>query len=83
FWAASTIHYEQRELRDRAFANTAAQARTYADQIERNISQLDYIMQSLLFYRQKNGGALRLEEQVDAGLVPAAARISISVFDQY
>ncbi|MBV0881691.1 EAL domain-containing protein [Noviherbaspirillum sp. L7-7A] len=82
FWAASTIHYEQRDLHDRAFANTSAQARTYADQIERSIGQLDYIMQSLLFYRQKNGGALRLEEQVDAGLVPAAARISISVFDQ-
>ncbi|MFL6720172.1 MAG: diguanylate cyclase domain-containing protein, partial [Burkholderiaceae bacterium] len=82
FWATSTIHYEQRDLRDRVFASTSAQARTYADQIERSIGQLDYIMQSLLFYRQKNGGALHLEEQVSAGLVPAAARISISVFDQ-
>lgn len=82
FWAASTIHYEQRDLRDRAFADTSAQARTYADQIERSIGQLDYIMQSLLFYRQANGGALRLEEQVSAGLVPVAARISVSVFDQ-
>ena len=81
-WAASTIHYEQRDLRNRAFANASAQARTYADQIDRSIGQLDYLMQSLLFSWQKNGGALHLEEQVNAGLVPAAARISISVFDQ-
>lgn len=83
FWAASTIHYEQRDLRERAFTTASAQARIYADHIDRSIGQLDYIMQSLLFHWQKNGGALQLEEQVSAGLVPAAARISISVFDQY
>lgn len=81
-WAGSTIRYEQRDLRDRAFASASAQARTYADQIDRSIGQLDYLMQSLLFSWRKNGGALHLEEQVNAGLVPAAARISVSVFDR-
>jgi diguanylate cyclase (GGDEF)-like protein len=82
FWAASTIHHEQRDLRASAFASTSAQAHTYADQIDRSIGQLDYIMQSLLFHWYKDGGALHLEEQVNAGLVPAAARISISLFDR-
>ena len=83
FWAASTIHHEKTDITERAYTTTAAQARTYADHIERSIGQLDYIMLSLLFQWQKNGGALKLEDQVNAGLVPKAARISITVFDRW
>ena len=82
FSAASTIHFERKALQERAYAETAAQARSYADHIERSIGQLDYIMLSLMYHWQKNGGALNLEEQVAAGLVPKAARITVTVFDQ-
>lgn len=80
-WALSTIHREESSSRERAYDALAAQARTYADQIERTVGQLDYILLSLKFQWQKNGGTLRLEEQVEAGLVPQAARISVTVVD--
>jgi hypothetical protein len=80
-WAWSTIHHEKDEIRQRAYITAAAQAHTYAEQIERMIGQLDYIMLSLQFQWQKNGGKLNLEEQVNAGLVPKNTQIAISVFD--
>lgn len=78
----STIQHEKSAITERAFGSVAAQAQTYADQLERNVSQLDYILLSLKFHWQKSGGALNLEEQVDAGLVPKAAKISITLIDQ-
>jgi diguanylate cyclase (GGDEF)-like protein len=83
FWALSTIHHERNGLRERTYITAAAQARTYAEQIERTIGQLDYIMLSLQFQWQKNGGTLNLEEQVSAGLVPKDAQIAISVFNRH
>lgn len=81
-WVASTVDQEKSGIRKHAYSAIAAQARTYAEQIERNIGQLDYILRSLQFQWQKNGGALNLEEQVYAGLVPEAAKISITMVDR-
>lgn len=81
-WAVPSIYQEKNHLRERAYIMAAAQAQTYADQIERTIGQLDYILLSLKFQWQKNGGVLNLEEQVDAGLVPKAAKISVTVLDR-
>jgi diguanylate cyclase (GGDEF)-like protein len=81
-WSLSTIQHEETEIRESAYFAASAQARTYAEQLERSIGQLDYIMLSLQFHRQKSGNALRLEEQVEAGLVPKSSQISISVFDR-
>ncbi|MBK4735259.1 bifunctional diguanylate cyclase/phosphodiesterase [Noviherbaspirillum pedocola] len=82
-WAASTVHHEKHELLERARITTAAQARTYAEQIERTIGQLDYIMLSLHYQWRQNGGWLNLEDQVKAGLVPEDAKLSITVFDRH
>jgi diguanylate cyclase (GGDEF)-like protein len=81
-WGLTTIEREQADIRKQAYASAASQARTYAEQVERNIGQLDYILRSLQFNWQKNGGALNLEEQVYAGLVPKAARITVTIFNQ-
>jgi diguanylate cyclase (GGDEF)-like protein len=81
-WGLTTIEREQADIRKHAYASAAAQARTYAEQVERNIGQLDYILHSLQFHWQKNGGALNLEEQVYAGLVPKAAGITVTILDQ-
>lgn len=81
-WAVPSIYQEKNHLRERAYIMAAAQAQTYADQIERTIGQLDYILLSLKFQWQKNGGVLNLEEQVDAGLVPKAAKLSVTVLDR-
>jgi diguanylate cyclase (GGDEF)-like protein len=81
-WAVPSIYQEKNHIQERAYMTAAAQARIYADQIERTISQLDYILLSLKFQWQKNGGVLNLEEQVDAGLVPKATKISVTVLDR-
>lgn len=81
-WAVPSIYQEKKHIRERAYIMAAAQAQTYADQIERTIGQLDYILLSMKFQWQKNGGVLNLEEQVDAGLVPKAAKISVTVLDR-
>jgi diguanylate cyclase (GGDEF)-like protein len=82
-WAAWTVHSERAGIRNRAYVTAVAQARTYADQIGRSIGQLDYIMLSLQFHWQKNGGRLNLQEQLQAGLVPKATQISLWMFDQH
>jgi uncharacterized protein YggE len=78
-WSVLSIQHEEREIRESAYSAASAQARTYAEQLERSIGQLDYIMLSLQFHRQKSGNAVRLEEQVEAGLVPKSSQISISI----
>lgn len=82
-WAGSTMEQETSAMMNRAASAASAQARTYAEQIDRNISQLDYILRSLQFHWQKDGGTLSLEEQVYSGLVPEAAKISITVVDRF
>nr|WP_314621817.1 EAL domain-containing protein [uncultured Noviherbaspirillum sp.] len=81
-WGLTTIDREQAEIRKHAYVSASVQARSYAEQVDRNIGQLDYIVRSLQFNWQKNGGALNLEEQAYAGLVPKAAKITVTIFDQ-
>jgi diguanylate cyclase (GGDEF)-like protein len=81
-WIGSTLHRETHETRAHAYQAASTQARTYAEQIDRSIAHLDYIMQSLQFQWQENGGRLNLEKQLNAGLVPKAAQISVTLFDR-
>ena len=83
FLSMSTIRHETKEINARAHKAAAAQAQTYAEQIERTIGQLDYIILNLRFQWQENGGKLNLEKQLDAGLVPKKVEISLSVFDRH
>jgi len=79
-WASATMHQEVNRLREQAQLTVATNARMQAEQIERTIGHLDYIMQSLQFQWQENNGRLNLEKQMEAGLVPKAAQISVTVF---
>lgn len=81
-WALTTIRHEEGSLRERAFGAASAQASAAAEQLERSIGQLDYIMLSLQFHWLKSAGRLHLEEQLQAGLVPQSTEISISIFNQ-
>ena len=82
FWGLTTIGREQEDIKRHAYASALAQARSYAEQAERNIGQIDYILRSLQFSWQRNGGVLNLEEHVSAGLVPKAAGLSVTILDQ-
>lgn len=81
-WGLATIEREQEDIKKHAYASATAQARSYAEQVERNIGQMDYILRSLQFNWQRNGGVLNLEEHVSAGLVPKAAGLSVTILDQ-
>jgi diguanylate cyclase (GGDEF)-like protein len=81
-WATATIRHEQNAILERSRISVEAQARTYAEQIDRTIGQIDYIMRSLQFHWLKTGGALDLEEQVKAGLVPLDVHMSVTIFSE-
>jgi len=66
------MNREKNHLRERAQHTVVTNARMQAQQIERTISHLDYIMQSLQFQWQESNGKLNLEKQMEAGLVPKA-----------
>ena len=79
FWM---MENEKRAISQRAFANASAQSKAYAEQLDRIIGQIDYIMLSLKYHWQKSAGDVLLEEQVKQGLVPAAAGLSITIVDR-
>lgn len=81
-WVVATLHREEKEIWERASLSVETQAQTYSDQIDRTIGQLDYIMQILHSQWQENGGKLNLEKQFNAGLLPKAAKMSITIFDR-
>ena len=81
-WTSWIIAQEKRAIDERAFATAAAQSRAYAEQLDRIIGQIDYIMLSLKYHWQQTAGSVRLEEQVSQGLVPASAGLSVTIVDR-
>jgi diguanylate cyclase (GGDEF)-like protein len=81
-WVLWVIDHENAAIRDRLHMSAAAHARASSEQIERSIGQIDYLMLSLKYHWQKSGGAVDLEDQVQAGLVPQSTGLSVTVFDR-
>ncbi|RYE76214.1 MAG: hypothetical protein EOO80_13530, partial [Oxalobacteraceae bacterium] len=81
-WVVWLIAHDKAVLQDKLFLSAAAQARASSEQIERSIGQIDYLMLSLVYHWQKTGGAVDLEEQVRAGLVPKSTDLSVSIFNE-
>ena len=81
-WALWMVEHEKRAIDERAFATAAAQSRAYADQLDRIVGQVDYIMLSLKYHWQQTAGDVNLEEQVSQGLVPVSAGMSVTIMDR-
>ena len=81
-WALWMVELEKRAIDERAFATAAAQSRAYADQLDRIVGQVDYIMLSLKYHWQQTAGDVNLEEQVNQGLVPVSAGMSVTIMDR-
>jgi diguanylate cyclase (GGDEF)-like protein len=81
-WVTWVSVHEKTAIRERLFISAAAHARASSEQIERSIGQIDYLMLSLKYHWQKSGGAVDLEEQVRAGLVPRTTDLTVSIFDR-
>jgi diguanylate cyclase (GGDEF)-like protein len=81
-WAYWMIDHEKRAIGERAFSSAAAQSRAYADQLDRIIGQVDYIMLSLKYHWQQTHGGVNLEEQVRQGLVPVSPGLSVTIINR-
>lgn len=81
-WAHWLIENEKRAVGERAFSGAAAQSRAYAEQLDRIIGQVDYIMLSLKYYWQQSSGGVRLEDQVRQGLVPVSPGLIVTIVNR-
>ncbi|MBK4737743.1 bifunctional diguanylate cyclase/phosphodiesterase [Noviherbaspirillum pedocola] len=81
-WVWSTIRRETDALDREMRAAAVAQVHSFADQLERSLQQIDYIMLSLKHYWQETGHKLDLEEQVRSGLVPASSGLLLTIVDR-
>ena len=81
-WAYWMIEHEKRAIGERAFASAAAQSRAYAEQLDRIIGQIDYIMLSLKYHWQQSAGGVKLEDQVRQGLVPVSPGLIVTIFNR-
>jgi diguanylate cyclase (GGDEF)-like protein len=81
-WAYWMTGQEKRAIGERAFISAAAQSKTYADQLDRIIGQVDYIMLSLKYHWQQTAGAVNLEDQVRQGLVPASPGLVVTIVNR-
>ena len=81
-WAYWTMEHERRGIGERALSSAAAQSKTYAEQLDRIIGQVDYIMLSLKYHWQQSDGNVRLEDQVRQGLVPVSPSLIVTIVNR-
>ena len=83
-WAGAgwMIVQEKRAISQRAYASATAQSRSYADQLDRILGQVDYLMLSLKYHWQQTNGAVNLEDQVRQGLVPDSPGMVVTIFNR-
>jgi diguanylate cyclase (GGDEF)-like protein len=80
-WTVSAISEDKQHIRAKLHETAAADARAYAEQLERSLSQVDYIMLSQKYHYEKAGGVIDLEEQTRSGLVPPTSELIMTVVD--
>jgi diguanylate cyclase (GGDEF)-like protein len=81
-WALWAMEHEKRAIDERAYASASAQSRAYAEQLDRIIGQVDYIMLSLKYHWQQTAGSLKLEDQVRQGLVPVSPGLIVTILNR-
>jgi diguanylate cyclase (GGDEF)-like protein len=82
-WTFSIIAQDKQQIRDRLRASAAADARAYAQQLERSMSQIDFIMLSQKYHWERAAGTLDLDEQRQAGLLPPATELIVTIVDAH
>lgn len=81
-WVNTTIALERGEIEKEARHSAVTQAKAYAEQLDRSLSQLDYITLNLKYHWEDTGGAVNLEKQVRAGLVPVSSELLLTFVDR-
>lgn len=81
-WVFGTIAQEKAQIDKEMRTSALAQAKAYAEQLDRSLSQIDYLLLSLKFHWLETRGNVKLERQVAAGLIPDENRLIVSVVDR-
>lgn len=81
-WVFGTISQEKAQIDKEMRASVSAQAKAYAEQLDRTLSQIDYLLLSLKFRWGESNGNVKLERQVAAGLIPDENRLIVSIVDR-
>jgi diguanylate cyclase (GGDEF)-like protein len=80
-WTFGVIAKDKQQIRDRLRNTAAADARAYAQQLERSMTQIDFIMLSQKYHWEKLPGQLDLDEQRQAGLLPPSSELVVTIVD--
>ena len=81
-WVITTIAKDKAEIASEVRRSAISQAKAYAEQLDRSLSQIDYIMLNLKYHWQDTGGAVNLEKQMKAGLVPVSSELVLTLVDR-
>ncbi|GGC62173.1 sensor domain-containing diguanylate cyclase [Undibacterium terreum] len=76
------IDRDKAELTRTAFHDAQALSKSYTEQLNRSLEQIEQITLSLKFYWKKSGGRLSLEEQAKEGLFPQSSQMNVSIVDR-
>jgi diguanylate cyclase (GGDEF)-like protein len=80
-WTFNVISRDKQQIRDRLRATATADARAYAQQLERSMTQIDFIMLSQKYHWEKASTKLDLDEQRQAGLLPPSSELIMTIVD--
>lgn len=81
-WVFGTISREKAQIDKEMRISASAQAKAYAEQLDRSLSQIDYLLLTLKFHWLETNGNVNLERQVAAGLIPNGNRLIVSIVDR-
>ena len=73
---------ERAVLEREALKHAASLSQAYAEQIARTVEQIDQITLNVKYGWESSNGRLKLEQQRDQGLYPAASRLFVTVLDR-
>ena len=78
----SRLSDREAEIGKNAMQDARAQAKSYAEQLTRSISQVDQITLNLKYYWTYTGGHLSVEDQQRQGLYPTSALLYVTISDR-
>jgi diguanylate cyclase (GGDEF)-like protein len=75
------LFHEKESLRKEAFNHAISISEDYAQDLSREVGQIDQIIRSVEFQWQESNGNLQLERQANRGMYPSESKITIGITD--
>jgi diguanylate cyclase (GGDEF)-like protein len=80
-WTLSVIARDKQQVRNGLRQAAVADARAYAEQLERSMRQIDFIMLSQKYNWERTGGRVDLDAQRQANLLPPSSDLIVTIVD--